>query len=151
MARVLGAQQNTLRLWDNISDSELELHYRTPTTSERQGYANMVVQRHRNKVRYRQAEARLKYGLLILTGFREGDFARIKDGRPVPISADPASEHYVQDWKAHLERDAADVVMLLAAHVFDASTEIAAAEEEDGEDPNSRTTSPPSAGVSARR
>ena len=139
MARIIGTANNSLKIHDNISDSDIVLFYRSPTTSERTGYANMSVQRRRNKVTLHQAEARLKYGLLILTGFREGDFVRDAGGRPEVFSSDPGSAHYRSNWKEEIEEGAADLVMLLAAHVFDVSAEIDAPDDvagqgEEGED-----------------
>ncbi|RJX20292.1 MAG: hypothetical protein C4563_06435 [Desulfobulbus sp.] len=124
MPRILGTATNSLHIHDNISDSDIVLYYRNPTTSERTGYANMAVQRKRNKVTLHQAEARMKYGMLILTGFREGDFVRDAGGRPEVFASDPASPRYRADWKEEIEKGAADLVMLLAAHVFDVSAEI---------------------------
>ena len=122
---------NELKIHDNVSDSDIVLFYRTPTTSERQGYQNMALQRKGKKVNFNQAEARLTYGLKILTGFREGDFVRDALGAAVPYSSDKNSPHYLEEWKKELEAGASDLVMLLAAHVFDASAEIV--DNEDGE------------------
>lgn len=146
MARVLGTTRNSLTLFDNISNSEIILYYRNPTTAERNGYANMAMQRKRNKIKFNQAKARLTYGLAILLGFREGDFVRSEGGREVTFSSDKESPHYKPDWKEELEKGAADLVMLLAAHVFDVSAEIQDEEEEEypddeeDADPNSGKT-----------
>lgn len=147
MARVLGTTRNSVTLSDNISNSEIVLYYRNPTTAERNGYANMAMQRKRNKIKFNQAVARLKYGLVILLGFREGDFVRSEGGKEVPFSSDKASPHYLPGWKEELEKGAADLVMLLAAHVFDVSAEIqdnddgGQEEAEEDADPNSGKTS----------
>ena len=116
---------------DNISGTELKLYYRQPTTSERQAFINMCIQRTRNKVTTHHAAARLKYGLLILTGFRSGDFGRIWEGKPEPMASDPDHDDYYVDWKKELETGAGDIVMLLAAQIFEAPAEISDAEEED--------------------
>lgn len=133
MPRAIGALNNSLKIHDNISDSEIVLYYRHPTTLERTGYHNMAIQRKRNKVKLQQAEARMKYGAQILTGFREGDFVREESGRTVAFSSDQTSPNYRADWKEELEKWAADLIMLLAAHVFDASAEI---DEQDVADPD---------------
>jgi len=124
MARTLNAGHNELKLWDNISNSELIIYYRDPTTKERQDYQNMAVQRKRNKVVFRQVEAKVKYGLAVITGFRDGDFVRNVDGQDRPMASEPASDNYHEQWKEELERFAADIVMIVASHVFDAPTEI---------------------------
>ena len=137
MARDLDNDFNELKLHDNISDSQIVLYYREPTTEERMAYANESVQRKRNKVVTRVPETRVKFGAMILTGFREGDFIFKKDGVKVPMSADASSPNYYPDWKSHIQRKASDLLMILAAHVFDTSAEaepgdIDAGEEEAG-------------------
>jgi len=123
---------NELKIHDNVSDSDIVLFYRTPTTSERQGYQNMALQRKGKKVNFNQAEARMTYGLKILTGFREGDFVRDVLGAAAPYSSDRNSQNYLEEWKKELEAGASDLIMLLAAHVFDASAEIVDAEDGEG-------------------
>ncbi|MCK9254088.1 MAG: hypothetical protein M0P55_15165 [Clostridiales bacterium] len=151
MARNITARGcNELKIHDNISSSAIVLYHRTPTTQERQAYSNMSVQRKGRKIKFNTAAARLKFGLKILTGFREGDFVRIVDGKQVPFSADPTSSNYLKTWKEEVEAGAADLVMLLAAHVFDGSAEIDEEQDdaaddgpdEDDADPNFGTTSP---------
>jgi hypothetical protein len=134
MARVFGEPENELRLFDNISGSSIALRYRNPTTRERADYEGACIRRVRNKIEYTRAEARVKYGAIILTGFREGDFERVADGKRVPLSSDPKSPRYCQDWKEQVVANAADLVMALAAHVFDAPVqEDAEAGDADGE------------------
>lgn len=123
---------NELKIRDNVSDSDIVLFYRTPTTKERQEYQNMALQRKGKQIKFNQAEARLVAGLKILTGFREGDFVRDVMGQSVPYSADPNSPHYLEGWKAEVEAGASDLVMLMAAHVFDASAEIVDPEDIEG-------------------
>lgn len=150
MARnISGTTNNELRLRDNMSGSEIVLYYRTPTTGERNGYQNMAIQRRRNKVVMNQANARLEYGLKILTGFRSGDFVRNVGGKAVGFSSNPAADDYLPSWKDELKQGADDLIMLLAAHVFDGSAEIDMPEddddggiEEDDADPNLPPTSP---------
>lgn len=128
MPRSTEQETNELKIFDNISNSSIVLYYRNPTTQERSGYANESVTRKRNKVVTRIPETRLKYGGMILEGFRDGDFTRKKDGRTVPMASDPASPNYDPDWKTQIMTGASDIVMLLAAQVFDISAE---AEEPD--------------------
>lgn len=137
MPRRTGTEHNELKIHDNISNSDIILYYRDPDTAERSGYQNESLQRRRSRIVFRTAEARLKYGAKILTGFRSGDFERKIDGRWVPMASDPQSEHYFEDWKAHLVKHAGDLIMLLAAHVFDAPAEVEEPDDADdipGED-----------------
>ena len=131
MPRKTGEEINELRLYDNISNSTIVLYYRTPTTKERTGYANEAIQRKRNRVVFRQAEARLKYGARILVGFRTGDFMKKVGDKWVPYASDEGSEHYDSSWKARLNEGAADLIELLAAHVFDVPAELEDVEDLD--------------------
>lgn len=131
MPRRIGEETHSLTIHDNISNSDIVLHYRSPATADRSGYANECIQRKRNKVEYRQAETRLKYGLKILTGFRAGDFERKAGGKWVPMSSEEGAENYFAAWKAHLKKHAGDLIMLLAAHVFDGSAEVNDPDDDD--------------------
>lgn len=124
MARRLGVKENTLTLRDNISGSDIELTYRMPTTKERQGYSNAALVRQGDQVVANTIEARLEYGMEILTGIREGDFEIEKDGEWVTISSDKSSSSYDPEWKAHVEADGADLVMVMAGHVFDGNANV---------------------------
>ncbi len=155
MPRLLGNKDNTINLQDNISGSELEIYYRNPTTRERQGYQNAAYPRKRNKIKNCQIEARLNYGLRIITGFRVGDFVIEMDGEEKVISSRVGDVGYCEDWKDLLERYASDVVMIVAAQVFDAPTTVVDSDEEEmddeGEDADEvvKKTLPPSDAASA--
>jgi len=142
MARRLGDELNEMRFQDNLSNSEIVLQYRMPTTPERVGYTNESFQRKGRKMISRPVETRLKYGLKILKGIREGDFEiNGSDGTWIVISSDPQSEHYFAGWKEHVEKYASDIVELLAIRVFDVPVQAAVEEEEEegtgeGSDPN---------------
>lgn len=130
MARSILDEINELRLYDNISSSTIVLFYRDPTTAERTAYANESVQRKRNKIITRIPETRIKFGAMVLTGFREGDFIGKKDGQKTPMSSDSSSPNYFPDWKEQITQKAADLLMLLATHVFDGSAETEGGEYE---------------------
>ena len=135
MPRLLSDAPNKLTLHDNISGSEIVLFYRNPTTQEMAGYHNESVTRKRKRVEFRQANAQLKYGERILLGFRDGDFVREENGQTKPMASDPDSPNYFEDWKAQVMKHAADLIMLMAAHVFNASAEVEEQDEpETGED-----------------
>ncbi len=124
MARREAEQRNELKINDNISGSELSLYFRMPTPSERQGYSNMAVQRRGRKVKFLQSEARLKYGMKILTGFKDGDFERKEGDSYLPMASEPGHENYFEGWRDWVQHNADDLVMLLASHVFDMPAEI---------------------------
>ena len=143
MARRLGDELNEMRFQDNLSNSEIVLQYRMPTTPERVAYTNEAFQRKGRKIISRPVETRLKYGLKILKGFREGDFEiKGSDGTWIVISSDVESDHYNADWKEHVEKYASDIVELLAIRVFDVPVQAAVEEDaeeetgEEGSDPN---------------
>lgn len=136
MPRIIGAERNELIIDDKISGCQIALYYRMPTTSERQAYLNAAIKRNRNKVTMHHAEARMKFGMSILTGVRDGDFMRMgEQGKPMAMSSNQTSPDYYPEWKAEIEGGCGDLVMMLAALVFDGGAEIAQADDEEpGED-----------------
>jgi len=117
--RVASNKPNTLRLYDNISGSTLELHYRTPAPTEQAKYINGMHKRVRNKVVNRTGENRQAWGKEILKGFRDGDFGEERDGQVVPVSSNPGSPGYREDWKDWFCTNNADLVDTLAIHAFE--------------------------------
>jgi len=134
MPRALGETTNEVSIHDNLSNSPIVFRYRMPTTKERVAYDNESIQRKGKKIKMRQAEARLKFGGMILTGFGPGDFTKTVDGKNVPIASDPDHPNYDPDWKKRVMEEAADLVMLLAGHVFDIPAYIDDDDEDDDED-----------------
>jgi hypothetical protein len=118
----------------------VRFHYRMPTTAERNAYESEAIQRQGRKVKFKRAEAQLKYGLRILEGFDEGPFVVPvpgKKGKTKPIASDQTSQNYAENWKELIKKHAADLVRLLGAQVFEGSAEIEedeGAEVETGED-----------------
>jgi len=141
MARRTGEGLNELRLHDNISDSDIVLYYRPPTTEEQTAYTNGITARRRNRVVTRLGETRMKYGGRILTGFRPGDFEKKQGDGWVPYASDPQDPAYDPEWLKLVCTYASDLVELLAVHAFEASASVDVAdedepgEEETGEDP----------------
>lgn len=120
MPRILSDDLNILNIRDNLSGSDIAFSYRMPTTAERIGYSNAVVQRRNGKIVNQAAKTRIEYGLKILAGIREGDFlVKAAGGENVCLSSDPESAFYREDWKAQVKTHAADLVELLAIQVFD--------------------------------
>lgn len=129
--RLSKTETNELSLYDHISGSDIVLTYRMPTTQEREGYANASVKRTRKGMKFQVVQARQEFGLKILAGIREGDF-EVEDGKGgwTPLSSDPESPNYREDWKAVVGELAPDLVQALAGHVFDASAEVMGEEAE---------------------
>jgi hypothetical protein len=131
MARRLGDELNEMRFQDNLSGTEIVLLYRMPSTKERVAYTNKAYQRKGNKMINRSAETRMKYGLEILGGFREGDFERKQGADWKPISSDSASDIFFPEWKEHVKKYASDLVEHLALRVFDMPVQIPEEQDED--------------------
>ena len=135
MARREADDRNELKIHDNLSNSDVVLYYRIPTTTERQKYHNASMRRKGNKVEMNHTAARLEAGMKILTGFSGDSFERKVDGKYVPMSSIESDGNYYPDWKLWVEKNAGDLVMLMAARVFDAPSHIQDVEqEEEGED-----------------
>ena len=131
MPRIIGSEKNELIINDALSGDQLGLYYRMPTTKERQGYLDAAVKRVKNKVTLHHAEARMKYGMSILVGIREGDFMRMKEGKAVPMSSDPLSPDFYEGWKQEMEDGCGDLIMALAGVVFDGGADVAQPDAED--------------------
>lgn len=127
--RVVSNKPNTLRIHDNLSDSTLELYYRTPTTKEHARYTNGMTKRRRNKIVNCTGENRQTNGKEILSGFRDGDFGEEINEKVVMVSSNSGSPGYREDWKDWFSQHNADLVERLAIHVFEASTD-----DDDSED-----------------
>jgi hypothetical protein len=95
----LGSKDNKVLIHDSISETEIELTYRTPTTTEIQEYYSSAVNRQGGKTKSNVVAARVILAKRILTGIRDGDFGI--DGSP--ISSSPESPAYYPEWKQLLE------------------------------------------------
>lgn len=124
MARRLGDELNEMRFQDNLSDTEIVLFFRMPTTKERIAYTNEAYRLKGRKMINRSAETRMKYGLEILGGFRDGDFERKQGDDWKPIASDSASDNYFPEWKEHVKKYASDLIEHLALRVFDMPVQI---------------------------
>ena len=120
----LNSNKNSLKLFHRLSNSELEIYYRNPTTEERVDYRMEKIQRINDEIKFNIPETRVKFGEKIITGFREGDFGFYEEGNVKEISSDPSSENYREDWKTILKENASDVLETLAGAVFDDSIDI---------------------------
>ena len=131
MPRRLGDELNEMRFQDNLSGTEIVLLYRMPTTQERVAYTNESYHRKGRKIINRSVETRMKFGLKILAGFRDGDFERkMPDGKWEPIASNSASGNYFPEWQDHIEKYASDLVEHLAIRVFDLPVQVPEEEED---------------------
>ena len=132
MARMLNDKPCEVTFLDKISDSKITLFYRLPTTEERIKYTNAQFTRRANKVESHIGEARQKYGLAILLGFKEGAFETDKG----LISSDPQSPKYEPEWKEVVKKYAPDIIEMLALHAYDYSVVTHTPENDSEEDPS---------------
>lgn len=133
MSRIVSDEPNSLTINDNLSGTQLKLFYRAPTTEEHARYTNGMTKRNRNKLVNCTGQNRQKHGREILEGFREGDFGEKKGKKTVMISSDPNSKDYNPDWKNWFCKHNADLVEILAIHVFENPADVDDDIEMDGD------------------
>lgn len=135
--KTTATEQNKIIFHSNLSDCNVELTYRNPTTKERTEYQNRAVIRKGNKTSFNIAEAQADSGFKILTGIREGDFeipvqdhegfksGKIPKGESdyITISSDPDSKFFVSDWKEQVKACAEYLLIELGRRVFDNAAE----------------------------
>ncbi|MFA4871375.1 MAG: hypothetical protein WC623_24465 [Pedobacter sp.] len=109
------SDKNKIGIFDARSGTDIELYYRTPTTSEEVEYQHLLVKRQGRKVIINPFEARLEMGLRILTGFSEGSFGI--DGKA--ISSEPENPNYKENWKDLLKETASDIITTFAFTIFE--------------------------------
>jgi len=128
---------NELKINDAISGETISLFYRLPTTEERVRYGKASIRREGNKIKNEIVESRQKYGKLILTGIKDGDFVKIENGKEVSYSSNPQSPDYDSNWKELVCRYASDLVEFMALQIFEGNSrdiDIFSGGEEAGED-----------------
>lgn len=130
---------NKLNLLDKIAGCELQISYRMPTTKERQAFLNSKGKRQGNDFIDNTVEARILAGSAVITGLRDGDFERViteselkelsKETQEkaeivgeavyLPISTDPKSPCYLEDWKDWMEEHAPDILIQLCVLCYE--------------------------------
>lgn len=128
MPRRLGNVKNELKFHDNVSNSDLVIYYRMPTTPERVAYSNMAVQRKKGKLVFKRIEANAEFGARVFEGFPDGMF---EDEKGLPMSCDKASPAYCPTWKEQIIGSATDVIALLGEFVFNGSVSFSAPPDPD--------------------
>lgn len=113
---------NELKINDAISGETITLFYRLPTTEERMRYGKSSIRREGNKIKNEIVEARQKFGKMILTGIKDGDFVKIVDSKEVPYSSNPDSTEHDPNWKELVCKYASDLVEFMALTVFEGNS-----------------------------
>lgn len=136
MARLLSDEPCKVTFDDNIAGGKITVFYRLPTSEERIKYSNSQVSRNGRKIESILGQTRQTFGLKILTGITDGEFAKEKNKL---ISSNPGSPDYDPAWKTIIAKHASDVVAMLAQHVFEG-----ALTREEPESEGDETTEDPS-------
>jgi hypothetical protein len=103
-------------IYDAPSGVTCGIYYRRPRPSECIAYQSSLMKRKGDKIQDNTYKTRLEFGLKIITGIREGDYGT-EDGQP--ISSDPQSPHFREDWKELIARVAHLHVVAVAALAFE--------------------------------
>lgn len=109
------SDRNILVIHDPMSGTDIEVHYRPPTTRERVAYKAALFRKEGKKIVMNVLPVRVEYALKVITGFRAGDFGY--DGQP--MSSEPGAAGYREDWKDLLKETAADILDAFSAAVFE--------------------------------
>jgi len=109
------SERNRVAFRDTASDTKIVIYYATPTTSQIRAYRKATIRRKGGKVVVATFDPGLKFGLEIITAFDDGCFGHA--GKP--ISCDPNSPDYREDWKQLLAETASDIVTMVAQVAFD--------------------------------
>ncbi len=114
---------NELTIRHARSGETVTLLYRDPTTEEVLKYHNSTTRRKGKRILSDIPANRLRGGLLVLTGIAEGQLGK-PDGKGgiLPVSSNPESAAYDEDWKTLVKKHLAPELMLLGIHVFEASS-----------------------------
>src|SRR5512134_1157262 len=91
-------------IFDAPSGQTCGIYYRRPKPSECIAYQSSLLKRKGDKIQDNTTKTRLEFGLKIITGIREGDYG-VEDGNgELPLSSDPSSKDFREDWKELLAR-----------------------------------------------
>lgn len=96
------------------------LYYREPTTKEKIEYNNRLVSVSDAGLQNDVPSANLWGGKQVCTGLKEGDFG-VPDGdngAALPISSDPSSSNYRENWLELLEKYAVEFLAQLGSWAF---------------------------------
>ena len=113
---------NKVTLLDPVDGTEIVLFHRAVTSRDRVRHMTRKYQRQGNKLINRHHTASIESALDVLTGIREGDFFHGDD----PVSSDPESKNFRQDWKELIESMAGDLLFILGADLFEPKADLGA-------------------------
>lgn len=111
---------NKLTLIDSISGTQIEFTHRTPGTEERVAYQAARFRREGNRMINCSRKAAINAAAGVLTGIREGDF----EINGQPLSSDPASPNYREDWKQLIKDMAGDLLFIMGNELFEGKPDL---------------------------
>jgi hypothetical protein len=119
--RELRSTTNTIEIRDELAGVVHELKYRMPTTKERMQYQAGLLERRGNKILNHAYTQQIKFGAIILEGFKPGTFA--VDGKP--LSAVKGDAGYRENWKEIIMEGCPELVAVMARTVFEGAGVVA--------------------------
>lgn len=111
---------NKFTMIDSISSTEIEFYHRTPGTEERVAYQAARFHRKGNFMINCSRKAAINAAAEVLNGIREGDFEI--DGQP--LSSDPNSPNYREDWKELIKDMAGDLLFIMGNNLFEGKPDL---------------------------
>lgn len=108
-------ENNTLTLFDPIEKAAVVFTHRSPTTDDRVRYMVAKYKRDGDKLIDRTRSALIDAAGGILTGIRPEDFTI----GGLPLSSDPESVHFREDWKERVKASAGDLLFLMGHELFE--------------------------------
>lgn len=110
------SDKNEFTIVDSFGN-ELTVFHRMPDITERVRFSNELYKiTNKNITKYPEAYA--KFGFMIISGIKDGDFI---DANDKPISSDPNSKDYREDWKELIENYAPEIGMFLGQKIFEST------------------------------
>ena len=144
MRDVSKSDRNVGKIYDKLGKGDVYFYFRMPTTAERAAYDKALLKFKGKKPLNKAFETNLTFGKLLCTGLRLAKKDPIKtwvDGlcfEGKPFSSESKDEgYYRQDWKEIIIETSSDLLVQLAAFIFNA-----AGVEEDDDDIDSDDGSP---------
>ena len=110
---------NEITILDAVSQTEITVFYKSPTAQEQQAWSADLFRRENDEVVDNEVNACLKFGAELMVGVSDGALGiPTSNGEIKPISSDPKSPDYDEDWKRHLMEHATGFVVTFGNYVF---------------------------------
>lgn len=118
MPRELSDRPCSVVFADKISGGTIKFFYTRPGTGQRVAYQGDLA-----SPDAKLSEVRIEHALGILAGIRDGDFTAPVSPEPdapsLPVSSNPDSPDFRENWKDLVKAHASDLLEILAIHAFE--------------------------------